>query len=114
MFYSCSCSYARTFIMKLKKIYLTITVGVLSLIAYNVSSQIGPPEYKDTSQTITKEELFKEREKLEAEKKAKKQNKADAKLTQKRQRNAIEASRESDKAYRDENESENVRNNSKN
>lgn len=75
--------------MKLKYIYLTISLSVLTLSAY---SQISPPEFKDTSQTITKEELFKEN----ADRKAKRQTKTSSKVNRQENIKIIEAAKESD------------------
>lgn len=66
-------SYAGTLKMKTQIVYLTIVLDVLSLTTLQIYGQSRLPEYKDTSQTITRDELILEQTRLSKERQAKRQ-----------------------------------------
>lgn len=66
-------SYGGTLKMKTQIVYLTIVLDVLSLTTLQIYSQSRLPEYKDTSQTITRDELILEQTRLSKERQAKRQ-----------------------------------------
>lgn len=66
-------SYEGTFKMKTQIVYLTIAMGVLSLTTSIISGQARLPEYRDTSQTITIEELILEQTRLSKERQTKRE-----------------------------------------
>jgi hypothetical protein len=99
MFSVCSLSYAGTNYMSVKTGYLCLSVFVMLLTAVSVKGQTGSPEFSDTSQPITKEELIRERAvmkvRLDRAKNAKKVARSDAKVTRLKKQSVRNSSFES-------------------
>lgn len=101
--------------MKAKTVFLVVSLGIMLLATGKGYGQTGSPEYKDTSQVITKKELFKERADRKArrnkEKVAKLRKQKDTTIIWQQNQNKMDTSRKSQKAYRKEKSVQNARKN---
>lgn len=101
--------------MKAKTVFLVFLLGVMLFATENGYGQTGSPGYKDTSQVITKKELFQERADRKArrdrEKVSKLRMEKDSTIIWQQSQNKRDTSRKSQKAYRKEKSVQNARKN---
>jgi hypothetical protein len=102
--------------MKIKRFFLTMALSALSLSTFVLYGQTGSTQAQDTSSLITKYEQKQQQERdkqrLNDASEAKKETKADARQTQRVNKEAMDASKESKKAYRAEKKAQKARKNS--
>jgi hypothetical protein len=93
------------YIMKTKKILLTLAIIAFMALTYNVYGQTGSEEQKNEYN----QNQATANERLENAKAAQKQARADHKVTQKKSRDAKAASRETNKEYKSEKQAQKSR-----
>jgi flagellar hook assembly protein FlgD len=100
--------------MNTKKLFLTFAISAVSLLSYNVYGQIGTSNSNDTVQSARqelKEHQAADKTRIDDANNARKQTRSDAKVTQRVNRDAMDASREAKKAYRNEKKAQKARKN---